>query len=395
MGTKIEPKKRTFLSIILIILSFVMLTNNNLNAAEKKPLKIGLLLPYTGFDPRNAPQMESAVRLKLDEIGWSVAGRKIILITEDEAANPAVGINKATKLVEQDQVDVILGALFAHVVVAVSGYAKKAGIPYAPIVQQSMTAIRTAPNNVVLPTGTMRGSTYPAGLYASEKLGYKTASILYSDYLAGQDFIGGFVEGFQKGGGVIIQRQPVPLGTLDFAPYITNIKKADVVAFWFAGVMGPFLKQYFEFNIGIPVVAPTNWTIEIEIMRELGDKALGVIGAGHYSEDLPTPKNREFVEAMKKRLGGKPPNHYMNSAYVVISTYLEAVKATGGDTSLEKIIKAWRAVKVETPMGVVSFDKDGCAIGDLYVFKFTKKDGKYFWQQVETYKQIPMRSPSE
>jgi branched-chain amino acid transport system substrate-binding protein len=365
-------------------------------AAEKKPLKIGLLLPYTGFDPRNAPQMEAAIRLKLDEVGWNVGGRKIELITEDEATNPNVGVQKAMKLVEQDKVDVILGALFGNVVVAVAGYAKKAGIPYAPVVQQSMAAIRTAPDNVLLPTGTLKGSTYPSGLYANDKMGYKTATVLYSDYIAGQEYMGGFVEGFQKGGGTIIQRQAVPLGTLDFAPYLTNLKKADVMAFWFAGTMGPFLKQYYEFKLGLPVVAPTHFTIEIEIMRELGDKALGVIGAGHESETVPaTAKNREFVEAMKKRLGGMHPNHYMYSAYVIAATYLEAAKATGGDTSLEKIVKAWRAVKMETPMGVISFDKDGCGIGDLYAFKFVKEGGKYFWQDVQAYKQMPMRVPGE
>jgi len=259
-----------------------------------------------------------------------------------------------------------------------------------------MSAIRTAPDNVVLPTGTLKGSTYPSGLYAYDKLGYRTATVLYSDYIAGQEYRGGFVEGVRKRGGTIVQKQAVPLGTLDFAPYLTNLKKADVMAFWFAGTMGPFLKQYYEFKLGLPVVAPTNWTIEMEIMRELGDKALGVIGAGHDSEDVPaTAKNRDFVEAMKKRLGGMPPNHYMYSAYIIAATYLEAAKATGGDTSLEKIIKAWRAIKMETPMGVISFDKDGCGIGDLYVFKFAKEGAKYYWQPVESYKQMPMRVPGE
>jgi branched-chain amino acid transport system substrate-binding protein len=368
-------------------------------AVEKKPLKIGLLLPYTGFDPRSGPQMEAAVRLKLDEIGWNVGGRKVELITEDDACDPNVGVQKAMKLIERDQVDVIFGSLFGNVVVAVAGYVKKAGKPYAPFVQQSMSAIRTAPDNVVLPTGTLKGSTYPSGLYAYDKLGYKTATILYSDYIAGQEFIGGFVEGFQKRGGTIVQKQAVPLGTLDFAPYLTNLKKADVLAFWFAGTMGPFLKQYYEFKLGFPVIAPTHWTIEMEIMRELGDKALGVIGSGHSAEDIPTPKNREFVDAMKKRLGEKSARYYMyhhvNSAYITTATYLEAAKNRVGDTSLEKIMKAWRAVKLETPMGVISFDKDGCGIGDIYVFKFAKEGGRYYWQIVQEYKQMPMRVPGE
>ena len=50
---------------------------------------------------------------------------------------------------------------------------------------------------------------------------------------------------------------------------------------------------------------------------------------------------------------------------------------------------------METPMGNISFDKDGCGIGDLYVFKFSKDKGEYNWQIIHQYKQIPIRAPGE
>jgi branched-chain amino acid transport system substrate-binding protein len=389
--------KGLFLFLCLVFVVFSSYVSAVPAHAEGKPLTIGLLLPYTGFDPRNAPQMEAATRQRLDEIGWKVGDRKVQLITADEATDPNVGVQKAMKLVQQDKADVILGTLFGNVAIAVAGYCNRVGVPFAPYIEQSYSVIKTAPQGALLPTGTLKGSTYPGGLYAYDKLGFKTASILYSDYVAGEEYIGGFVEGFQKHGGSIVQRQAVPLGTLDFAPFLTNLQKADVVAFWFAGTMGPFLKQFFEFKQGQPVIAPTYWTIEPEIMNELGDKAVGVIGTGHDSPEMNFAKNRQFVEAMKKRLNGETPNHYMYSAYITTATYLEAAKATGGDTSRDKIIKAWRKVKIETPMGVVSFDKDGCGVGDLYVFRFQKEKGNYHWQIVDEgqYKQKPVRAPSE
>jgi branched-chain amino acid transport system substrate-binding protein len=394
---KMKRSRVKLLSVSLCLVLAVMLALPAYApaAGKGKPLKIGLLLPYTGFDPRNAKGMEAATRLKLDEIGWKVGGRTIELLTEDSATDPKTGVERARKLVEKDQVDVILGALFGNVVVAVAAYAKKAGVCYAPIVQQSMAALRTSPNNVVLPTGTLAGSTYPTGLYAYDERGYRTATILYSDYIAGEEFIGGFVEGFQSRGGTIIQRQPVPLGTVDFAPYLTNLKKADVMAFWYAGTMGPFLRQYYQFGVDLPVVAVTYWTIEPKIMNELGDKALGVIGGGHASTEIPTPLNLKFIDSLQKKFGISSPTHHMYSAYIVTGTFLEAVKGTEGDTSPEKLIEAWRSVKMETPMGVVSFDEKGCGIGDLYVFVFSKEGERYYWKVVKEYKQIRMKAPSE
>ena len=267
---KYVGRKGLFFPLCLVLAVVLAAPSYAPAASEGKPLTIGLLLPYTGFDPRNAPQMEAAARQRLDDIGWRVGNRKVQLVTADSATDPNVGVQKAMKLVEQDHADVLLGTLFGNVAIAVAGYANRAGVPFAPFMEQSMAVIHNNPQGSVLPTGTLKGSAYPSGLYAYDKLGYKTATILYSDYAAGQEFIGGFAEGFQKRGGTIIQRQAVPLGTLDFAPFLTSLKKADVVAFWFAGTMGNFLKQYFEFKSGMPVIAPTNWTIEMEIMKESG-----------------------------------------------------------------------------------------------------------------------------
>jgi len=361
---------------------------------EGKPLKIGLLLPYTGFaSPWTAPHSEAAVRLKLDEVGWEVAGRAIELITEDEASDAVVAVEKAKKLVEHDQVGVLIGALWGASSIAVASYASQAGVCYSTYIQESMGCLRNTPNYTVMPYGTLAGGNVPAGYYAYDVLGYRTATTVYQDFIAGEEFIGGFEAGFKERGGTIVQRQAVPPGTIDFAPYLTNLKEADCLAYWLAGTMNIFLGQYYDFGVKIPIIPVAGWCLEMEPLKEMGDKALGIVTSGHANEwvtDLPL--NAPFVEAMYDR--GYLPINYAYSIYVATATFLEAVEATGGDTSPEKLHAAWLKVKMDAPMGPISFDEQGCGIGNLYVYEWSKKDGEYYWKPIKEYERISMKCPA-
>jgi ABC-type branched-subunit amino acid transport system substrate-binding protein len=304
-----------------------------------------------------------------------------------------VAVEKAKKLVEHDEVDVLLGCLWGASVVAVAGYVNGTDVCYAPFVQQSMQAIRNAPDNVVLPTGTLAGSTYAAGLYTYDELGYRTATTCYQDFLAGEEFIGGFETGFKDSGGNIIQRQGIAAGTIDFAPYLTNLEDADCLAYWLAGTMNIFLDQYYEFNVEQPILPQSYWCLELEPLMALGDAPLGMVSSGHANEwvtDLPL--NAAFVEAMYAR--GYAPVHYAYSSNMVTLTFLEAVKATGGDTSPEKLMPAWRNVSINTPMGPISFDEEGCGIGNYYVYEWTKEGDEYYWKTLKAYEQMSMKCPA-
>ena len=60
-----------------------------------------------------------------DSVGWTVGGRKIEIIKEDDQFNPQVGLQKAKKLVESDKVDMIVGVQASNVALAVLNYAKQ------------------------------------------------------------------------------------------------------------------------------------------------------------------------------------------------------------------------------------------------------------------------------
>ena len=59
-------------------------------ALAQQPLKIGLILPYTGQFTDASAQMDDAIKLYIKQHGDTIAGRKIELIRRDDSGSPDV-----------------------------------------------------------------------------------------------------------------------------------------------------------------------------------------------------------------------------------------------------------------------------------------------------------------
>jgi ABC-type branched-subunit amino acid transport system substrate-binding protein len=92
-------------------------------------IKVGVIADQTGpLSPMGCAQANVA-SLVVDEINASggVLGRRLELILEDSATDDAQAAAKAAKLVQVDQVDVLLGGIFSSTRQAIKGPAVEAG----------------------------------------------------------------------------------------------------------------------------------------------------------------------------------------------------------------------------------------------------------------------------
>ena len=94
-------------------------------AQTRAPIKLGNLNSFTGAIAYAAENNLNGMNLFFDSVGWTVGGRKIEIIKEDDQFNPQVGLQKAKKLVESDKVDMIVGVQASNVALAVLNYAKQ------------------------------------------------------------------------------------------------------------------------------------------------------------------------------------------------------------------------------------------------------------------------------
>jgi branched-chain amino acid transport system substrate-binding protein len=71
-------------------------------AQTRAPIRLGNLNSFTGAIAYAAENNFNGMSLYFDSIGWTIGGRKIEIIKEDDQFNPQVGLQKAKKLVESD-----------------------------------------------------------------------------------------------------------------------------------------------------------------------------------------------------------------------------------------------------------------------------------------------------
>ena len=113
-------KKVTTLFLIVGLLVSPLFFLGNVQAAD--PIKIGTLLNLTGPIAFIGPLFKSGIVKALEEVDYTVGGRKIVLIPEDVAADMNVALQKSKKLVERDRVNIIIGPLMGDAHMAIAPY---------------------------------------------------------------------------------------------------------------------------------------------------------------------------------------------------------------------------------------------------------------------------------
>ena len=183
------------------------------------PVKIGMHDPFTGTYAAEGDSEKRGALMALAEVNakGGILGRKVELITEDEGANAGIAAQKAHKLIEQDKVDLLMGAVSSATALSVTQVAHDKGMIYM------VTGGHTDP---VTGTGchwtTFRicTTTYmlAAGLASTlyKKFGGKWYFIT-PDYAFGHTLQGSYAKLLTAMGGKVLGNSLSPLGTTDFS----------------------------------------------------------------------------------------------------------------------------------------------------------------------------------
>jgi len=385
------------------------LTGAGAGAAEPT-IRIGVLSPNTGPYAAIGEDVRNGFQLYVDEIAAKAGGARLELVFEDSQAKPDVGLTKARKLVESDKVAFLGGVVSSSVAYALRDYVVEKNIPYVVSVSSAdgLTQQLAAPN-IFRTNSSGSQASHPFGKWLYDK-GYRRLVLVATGYAAGFEQTGGIARTFTQAGGKIVQTLYPPLGTADFAPFLSSIKvkDADAVAAVFAGSEAiKFVKQYDEYGLKgtLPLVASSMLTDDM-ILEAQGKSALGILSSSHYSARVKTPENEAFVKAYQKRFG-RTPTFYSEGSYVAARAIGEAIKALNGDVSDKtKVNKTLAGVKFAAPRGAFRFDDYRSPVHDIYVFEVKRVDGKlvnepvakvpdvsqfYTWQPKEFMEMKPYR----
>jgi branched-chain amino acid transport system substrate-binding protein len=149
-----------------------------------------------------------------------------------------------------------------------------------------------------------------------------------------------------------------------------------------------FLSQYYEFGGKLPLLGTTLAAdMPDQILSQLGDSVIGLKGQALYMTSLDNAVNKKWVKEMTKRFGQTPGGLEANS-YAITRAILTALQATGGNDSYDNLWPALKKVKLNTPQGPLAVSSEGVALVDNYIVELKKKDGKFYWDPIKTYRAV-------
>jgi branched-chain amino acid transport system substrate-binding protein len=383
----VKIQRRTALKLILSASG--ALAAPGVLRAQSAPFKLGLLTVKTGPLAQGGIQMEQGVATYLKEKDNTLGGRKVELFSADTGGNPAGARTKVTELVERDNVDVILGPLAAFELLAITDYIKAHKTPLLSLAAADDLTQRRPNPYFLRASATSSQAMHPMGDYAATEMKLKRVITIVEDFAFGYEQIGGFQTTFQKDGGCIVNKLWPPIVTPDYTPYLAQIGDCDGVCQGFAG-SNPlrFMKQYADLGLKYPVCTGETGADDA-LLRSFGDEALGLTSCCPYTSDLNTDSNKRFVAEMERNYGVLP-GFYAAGLYVNCAVVEAALTNTGGRTDdKDAFMKALRSVSLtDTPRGPIRFDHLGNVIGNFYIRRVEKANGKLINKTVKTYENV-------
>jgi branched-chain amino acid transport system substrate-binding protein len=362
-------------------------------AADKGPIRIGFFGPLTGNFSQTGKDMADGFTLFWEEAGNKVAGREVKIVVEDSDPEPTGALTKVRRLVEQEQVHTVAGGLLAATGYAIAPYLDQNKIPAIyPVMAPDDITQRKPARWVVRTSASGSQLTHSLGDYAYKQLKLRRVATISMDYAFGWESNGGFQAVFEDAGGKVVQRIWTPLSMQDYAPYLASLRKdIDGVYACHTGGLSPrFIKAWSDAGLKGKVTLVGVGTLTDEnILKSMGDEAVGVITSLIYSSALDTPANRKFAAAYEKRYN-RGTSLYSAEGYTGARFYYEALKSINGEIEdKEKFRAALRKVEIsDDPRGPMKMDDLGNPIQNVYIRKVERVGGKLQNTVIQTYPNV-------
>ncbi|HEY0440766.1 MAG TPA: ABC transporter substrate-binding protein [Xanthobacteraceae bacterium] len=270
--------------------------------AQAKPIKVGVLLPYSGTYAQLGEAITRAMELYVKQQGDALAGRPITFVKLDDQSEPPKGPELTTKLVQGEKVDVLIGTVHSGVAMAMSKIAREEGVPtIIPNAGADILTRQLCAKNIFRSSFT-NGQVGLATGKAMADAGIKRVVTFTWKYAAGDESVGGFKDTFTTAGGTVIKDIAVPFPNVEFQSAlaeIASLRPDAVYSFLAGGGALKFIKDYAAANLkqSIPLWGPGFLTDGVE--QAAGEAGDGVMTVLHYADEVDFPENKTFRAAFK------------------------------------------------------------------------------------------------
>ena len=361
-------------------------------AHAQQPVKIGLIMTYSGQFTDPAAQMDNGIKLYVKQHGDVVAGRKVEIIRRDTGRAPDVAKRLAQELIVRDNVDILAGFVLTPEALAVADLSAEAK-KFMVVMNAATSIITTRSPYMARVSLTLPQNCEQLGSWAFRN-GIRKVYTMVSDYAPGHDAEASFQGAFKAAGGEIIGAVRMPVTTVDFSAFVQRVKDQNpegIFVFIPGGSQPPALaKALIGRGIDpkeIKVMGQGEITDE-SALAGMGDGAVGIITALHYDYNHQSPTNADFVKAYNAEFK-RNPDFFSVGGYDGMHLIYEALKKNGGKTGGEGLIAAAKGMKWESPRGPVSIDPETRdVIQTIYIRRVERVNGQLRNVEIEKFENV-------
>ncbi len=347
--------------------------------AQGNKVRVGFMLPYTGTFAQLGVAIENGVRLAIDEKGGKLGGREIEWFKVDDESEPAKGVENASRLVQRDKVDVLIGTVHSGVQMGIQKVVRDSSvlslIPNAGV--HAATRALCAPN-VFRTSFTNSQPTLALGKVMVDK-GHKKAVWITWKYAAGDEAFEGFRDSYTQAGGTIIKELGLPFPNVEFQALLTEIAslKPDAVACFFAGAgAAKFMRDYAAAGLKGKIPLYGSGFLTEGTLNAAGDAANGIVTTMHYGDSLNTPRDNKFRLDYAKTFRTQP-DVYAVQGYDTGQLLVQGAAAVKGDlANKQALYKAMESAVIDSPRGKWTMSKSHNPVQDIYLRVVENKENK-------------------
>lgn len=338
--------------------------------AQAAPLRVGLMLPYSGTFAQLGENITTAIELYLAERGGKFGGRAITLIKLDDASDPAAAPQNVNRLLSRDKAEVLIGTVHSGVVMALVQASREKGVPLIIPNAGNVAASRELCAESVFRTSfTNWQPAYGMGK-ALAATGVKKAAWVTWDYAAGKESAEGFRDGLKSGGAELVRVLTLPFPETNFQPILAQLPGlgVDAVGAFFAGGGAvQFVRDYAAAGLKDKLPLCGSGFLTEGTLGPQGAAAEGVRTALHYGDGLDLPRNTAF-RAVFKAKAGREADVYAVQGFDAAQLLAVGLDATRGDVDADKaLFAAMRAAKIDSPRGAFTLSAGHSPVQNIYL----------------------------
>lgn len=355
-------------------------------------VKVGFVTTLTTPAAVIGKDMENAVNLAMEHLGGKAGSHNLEVVFGDDGFAPDTGKQVTDRLVKQDNVDIVAGYIWSHVLLASRKSVLDAGkILISSNAGPSQMAGKLCNENFF--SASWQNDQTPMAMgEVLNKEGVKSLYIMAPNYAAGKDMVAGLERTFK---GEVVGKDLTKWGAdaqLDFSAELAKAKASGadgIFVFYPGAAAGAFTKQYHQAGLKDDLPLYSVFTIDgISLPKLQAANFSGIVGSKvtqEWDPSLDNAANKRFVSDFKEKFG-KYPSFYAAQSYDTINMIAAAVEKVDGDMSdMDGLRAALKSADYASVRGSYSYGTNNFPVQNFYLREVVVDDnGDWTTKVVDT-----------